>query len=92
MAAQNGTLSQGVDNQNSTSTGYLRDVNAQIGALELPSNFLNNFGAATSSAMSGAVTVGDRILGGSKQQFGVVKILVLIAGAALLIKVYKGFK
>lgn len=64
-----------------------RDAYTTLGAAEL----LNNFGAATSSATSGAVTVGDRILGGSKssRQFGLVKILALAAAGAVLLKLYK---
>ena len=71
-----GTVGQGVG----------RDVNASIGGLDL-----SNLGAATSSATSGAVTVGDRILGGSRasRQFGLVKILAIFAGAAILFKLYK---
>lgn len=71
-----GTVGQGIG----------RDVNASIGGLDL-----SNLGAATSSATSGAVTVGDRILGGtrSSRQFGIVKILALVAGAAILYKLYK---
>lgn len=71
-----GTVGQGIG----------RDVNASIGGLDL-----SNLGAATSSATSGAVTVGDRIFGGTKstRQFGIVKILALVAGAAILYKLYK---
>ena len=71
-----GTVGQGIG----------RDVNASIGGIDF-----SNLGAATSSATSGAVTVGDRILGGTKsrRQFGLVKILALIAGAAILYKLYK---
>ena len=70
----------------SVGQGIGRDVNASIGVLDL-----SNLGAATSSATSGAVTVGDRILGGTKssRQFGLVKILAFIAGAAILYKLYK---
>ena len=71
-----GTVGQGVG----------RDVNASIGGLDL-----SNLGAATSSATSGAVTVGDRIIGGNKssRQYGIVKILAFVAGAAILYKLYK---
>ena len=69
----------------SVGQGIGRDVNASIGGLDL-----SNLGAATSSATSGAVTVGDKVLGGtsSKRQLGLVKILALIAGAAVLIKLW----
>lgn len=54
---------------------------------------LSKFGASESSATStsGAVTIGDRIIGGNKssRQYGIVKILALFAGAALLLKLYK---
>ena len=80
-----GTVGQGIG----------RDVNASIGIgdITLPnlSGAFSNFGTATSSATSGAVTVGDRILGGTKstRQFGLVKILALVAGVAILYKLYK---
>ena len=75
-----------------------RDAYTTLGAAEIkalnPSDFLNNFGAATSSATSGAVTVGDRILGGSKssRQLGLVKIIALFAGVAVLFRLYKKMK
>ena len=71
-----GTVGQGVG----------RDVNSSIGGLDF-----SGIGAATSSATSGAVTVGDRILGGTKssRQYGLVKILAIVAGAAILLKLYK---
>lgn len=90
-----GTSEQQVSSGGQSTSSGVRDLNTSIGGLDLqalnPSNFLNNFGAATSSATSGAVTVGDRILGGTKsrRQFGLVKMLALIAGAAILYKIYK---
>lgn len=85
-------LSNTQSNQNqgqgagSVGQGVGRDVNASIGGLDL-----SKIGSATSSATSGAVTVGDRIFGGNKssRQFGLVKILALFAGAAILLKIYK---
>ena len=75
----------------SVGQGVGRDVNSSIGGLDL-----SGIGSAKSSAeaTSGAVTLGDRILGGNKssRQFGLVKILVLIAGAAILLKIYKKAK
>lgn len=70
-----------------------RDAYTTLGALDL-SNIMRDFGAAHSSATSGAVTVGDRILGGKKssRQFGIVKILALFAGAAVLFRLYKKMK
>lgn len=70
-----GTVGQGVG----------RDVNASIGGFDL-----SNLGASTATSTSGAVTVGDRILGGSsKRQFGLVKILAVVAGVAIIIKILK---
>lgn len=89
MAAGN-TSSQNTNTTGGTSSNVgevaLRDLNSSIGGFDL-----SNFGAATSSATSGAVTTGDRILGGNqgKRQFGIVKMLALFAGAAILIKLYK---
>lgn len=89
MATGN-TSSQNTNTSGGTSanTGQLalRDLNSSIGGLDL-----SNLGAATSSATSGAVTTGDRIIGGnqSKRQFGIVKVLALFAGVAILIKLYK---
>lgn len=84
-----GESNQAVDSKQSSSAGVLRDVNASLGALDA----LNNFGAATSSATSGAVTTGDRIIGGVKgRQIGIVKILALFAAAAVLLKIYKESK
>lgn len=79
--------------QNSVGQGAAwRDINASIGGLDL-SGFMEGFGSARSSATStsGAVNVGDTILGGNKsrRQFGLVKILALFAGAAVLLKLYK---
>lgn len=88
MADNTGTTSQNLNNQQSPSQGFFRDANATVGALDL----LNNFGAATSSATSGAVTTGDRLIGGSKRQFGIVKILAVFAATAILLKIYSESK
>ena len=69
-----GTVGQGIG----------RDVNASIGGLDL-----SNLGASTATSTSGAVTVGDRIMGGEKRQFGLVKILAVVAGIAIFIKIFK---
>lgn len=90
-----GTSEQAVSNSGQSNSSGVRDVNASIGGFDFnalnPSNFLNGLNSSTSSATSGAVTVGDRILGGSKssRQFGLVKILALVAGGAILLKLYK---
>ena len=72
-----------------------RDAYTTLGALDL-SNIMRDFGAAHSAATStsGAVNVGDRIIGGNKssRQFGLVKILALFAGAAVLFRLYKKMK
>ena len=67
-----------------------RDAYTNLGAMEL----LNNLGASTSSATSGNITVGDRILGGAKTdfKFGLVKILALGALVAIVFKIWKGKK
>ena len=83
-----GESSQNVNSSQSPSQGFFRDVNASLGALDA----LNNFGASTSAATSGAVTTGDRIIGGQKRQFGIVKILTLFAAAAVLVKLYRESK
>lgn len=82
-----GTATQTTSNTGGSNTGMWRDINASLGAFDL----LNNLGASTSSAVSGTVTIGDRIIGGgsSSTQFGVVKILALVAGTAILIKLYQ---
>ena len=61
-----------------------RDAYTTFGAAEL----LNNLGAATSSATSGAVTVGDRIIGGNSKQLGIIKTIAAFAGVAILLKIY----
>ena len=78
-----GTVGQGVG----------RDVNSSIGGLDV-SGFMKSFGASSATSTSGAVTVGDRILGGNKssRQFGLVKILAIFAGAAVLFRLYKKMK
>lgn len=70
-----------------------RDAYTTLGALDF-SNLARNLGAATANSASGAVTVGDRIIGGSKavRQLGLVKILAIFAGAAVLFKLYKKTK
>lgn len=71
-----------------SNTGYFRDVNASASLGE----FLNNFNASTSSATSGNITVGDKIIGGQKSaqaQFSILKILVIVAGAGILLKLYQ---
>lgn len=70
--------------------GVGRDVNASIGLIGDITPDLSNLAASTATSTSGAVTVGDRILGGSsKRQFGLVKILAVVAGIAIFIKIFK---
>lgn len=70
-----------------------RDAYTTLGALDL-SNIMRDFGAASATSTSGAVTVGDRILGGNKasRQLGLIKIIALFAGAAVLFRLYKKMK
>lgn len=66
-----------------------RDAYTNLGAMEL----LNNLGASTSSATSGNITTGDRIIGGSKGfKIGLVKILAFGALVAIVLKIWKGKK
>lgn len=63
-----------------------RDANNSIGSL---------FGdSGRSSATSGNITTGDRIIGGTKQGFklGLVKILAVGALVAIVVKIWKGGK
>ena len=79
---------QQTSSQGSTGGTLFRDVNASASLGE----FLNNFNASTSSADSGHITVGDKIIGGQKSaqaQFSILKMLVIIAGAGILLKLYK---
>ena len=72
-----------------SNTGYFRDVNASASLGE----FLNNFNASTSSATSGNITVGDKIIGGSKSaqaQFSILKILAIAGIGLVAYKIYKG--
>lgn len=86
--ATSGTATTNTSNSGGSNAGVLRDVNASIGALD----FLNNFGASTSSATTGAVTLGDKIIGGNKsdRQFGLVQTLAIIAGVVIVVKLWKG--
>lgn len=80
--------------QQTSSTGstggtLFRDVNASASLGE----FLNNFNASTSSADSGHITVGDKIIGGQKSaqsQFSILKILAIAGIGFLAYKIYKG--
>ena len=66
-----------------------RDAYTNLGAMEL----LNNLGASTSSATSGDITTGDRIIGGSKAlKIGLVKILCVLAFGVIVFKIWKGKK
>ena len=62
-----------------------RDAYTTLGALDF---------STPATSTSGAVTVGDRILGGNKssRQLGLVKILALFAGAVVLLRIYKKMK
>lgn len=68
-----------------------RDANLSVGGFDL-----SGIGSDRSSvsSRSGDITSGDRIIGGQKTsfKFGIVKILVLIAGVAVITKILKGKK
>lgn len=80
--------------QQTSSTGsnsgtLFRDVNASASLGE----FLNNFNASTSSADSGHITVGDKIIGGQKSaqtQFSILKMLAIAGIGLIAYKIYKG--
>lgn len=84
--ADNISSTQSTDSTGSNA-GVFRDVNASASLGE----FLNNFNASTSSALGGTVSVGDRILGGSKseRQFGILQTLALVAGGVIIFKLWK---
>lgn len=66
-----------------------RDAYTNLGAMEL----LNNLGASTSSATSGNITTGDRIIGGSKGlKIGLVKLLCVLSFGVIVFKIWKGKK
>lgn len=75
----------------STTQGNLvgwRDANNSIGSMFGDSGL-------TPTATAGNITLGDRILGGTSKsslKFGIVKILVLLAGVAIVVKILKGKK
>ena len=85
--ASNISSEQQTQSTGSTAGTVLRDVNASASLGE----FLNNFNASTSSALGGTVSVGDRILGGSKseRQFGILQTLALVAGGVIIFKLWK---
>lgn len=80
---------QQTSSQGSTGGTLFRDVNASASLGE----FLNNFNASTSSADSGHITVGDKIIGGQKSaqaQFSILKILAIAGIGLVAYKIYKG--
>lgn len=96
MANANTATTSTSNSGGSTNTGGglvgWRDVNASIGGLDLSGLFSKT---SNPNATSGNIEVGDRILGGSKGitfKFGLVKILALIAGVAIVVKIWKGSK
>lgn len=69
-----------------------RDANLSVGGLDF-----SGIGAdsSRSSATSGNIEVGDRIIGGGKSgglQLGLVKILAIGALIAIVVKIWKGSK
>ncbi len=66
-------------NQNSGSGGgAFRDVNASVGALELPISV----GNAQSGSTAGNITVSGDVISGNQTRFGLAKMLIL-GGMAL---------
>lgn len=87
MAGKN--ISQTVQGSGGGASGNLvgwRDANNAIGDLFSDSS--------KASASSGNITVGDVIMGGTKKslEFGLVKILAILAGLAIVVKIWKGKK
>lgn len=79
-------LNSGGSNQTSGNLVGWRDANNSIGSL---------FGdSGRSSATSGNITTGDRIIGGQKSglKIGIVKILAFGALVAIALKILKGSK
>lgn len=86
--ADNISSAQNTNSTGSTAGTVLRDVNASASLGE----FLNGLNSATSSAMTGAVTIGDRIIGGGKnsgRQFGLLQTLAVVAGVIIIFKMYQ---
>lgn len=73
--ADNISSAQQTESNGPATSGLWRDINASASLGE----FLNNFNASTSSATSGNVSIGDRIVGGSRNrtQFGILQILAI---------------
>lgn len=46
-------------------------------------------GSATSSATTGAVRLGDKIAGSTSNQYKIIKLLVVFAGAVVLYKLWR---
>lgn len=87
MSSQN--ASQNTQSTGSNAGTLFRDVNASASLGE----FLNNFNASTSSATSGNITIGDKIIGGQKSaktQFSILKILTIAGIGLVAYKIYKG--
>lgn len=86
-ASQTTTNSGGTTNTGGGIVGW-RDANLSIGGFDLS-------GFGSSSAKSGDISTGDRILGGNKKEslkFGLVKMLAVLAGVAIIFKIWKGKK
>ena len=90
QSATQSTTNSGGSSQSSGVVGW-RDANLSVGGLDMSGLFSDS---SKTSATSGNIEVGDRILGGSKSsfKFGLVKILALVAGVAIVVKIWKGSK
>lgn len=89
-ATQTTTNSGGTTNTGGGMVGW-RDANLSVGGLDLGGLFSDS---SKATATSGNISYGDRIVGGSKNtlQFGLVKMLALFAGVAIIVKIWKGKK
>ena len=88
-ATQTTTNSGGTSNSTGGIVGW-RDANLSVGGFDL-----SGIGSSRSSATSGNITTGDRIIGAVKNksfQFGIVKMMAVIAGVAIVVKILKGKK
>ena len=88
-SAENNVGTTGGSGASGSMVGW-RDAYTTLGAAEL----LNNWGSSgPATATAGNITTGDRILGGTKKtSLGLVKVLALFAGVAILVKFWKGKK
>lgn len=90
-ATTNTSNSGGSTNTGGGLVGW-RDANASIGGLDMSGMFSDS---SKASATSGNITLGDTIMGGTSQKsfkFGIVKVFAVLAGVAIIVKIWKGGK